>query len=70
MKKVFSGALIITAIFLASCSNRQVYDAIQGGEKLDCQKLPPVQYEECMRDHGQSYEAYERDRKALLEQKN
>jgi len=70
MRHILYSAFIIAAIFLASCTNRQIYESIQGSERLDCQKLPQGQYEKCMKDHDQSYDSYEKDREAVLEEKN
>jgi hypothetical protein len=54
-------------IFLAlgACSNQQVYNAVQHNQQLECQKLPGIQYEECMRQVSEPYESYEREREEL-----
>lgn len=70
MRSLLCSTAIVTAIFLASCSNRAVYDALQGSGKLDCQKRPQGQYEECMRDNDQSYDSYEKERESALEERN
>jgi hypothetical protein len=61
---VLIGAL---AVLLPACSNQQLYDAIQQNRQLECQKLPGIQYEECMKQHSQPYDEYERQRQELLD---
>ena len=60
--------LFLVLIALASCSNRGVYEGIQAGNRNDCLKLPPSQYDECMENANVSYDEYEleRERKKAL----
>ena len=51
---------------LAACTNQQLYNGIQGHQKLECQKLPGSQYDECMKEVSEPYESYERDREELM----
>lgn len=51
---------------LAACSNQQLYNNIQKNRQLECQKLPGRQYDECMKQVSEPYEAYERDRQELI----
>lgn len=55
----------LLAINTTACSNRAVYETIQANNRLDCQKLPLSQQEECMRQANKSYEDYERERKEV-----
>lgn len=64
MKKVIT--LVIFCV-VAGCSNQQVYENIQQNNKNACTKLPPSQYEECIEKNEKSFEEYERDRKAAIE---
>ncbi len=57
--------LLLCALALSGCSNRQVYDAIQQNRQLECQKLPGTQYEKCMEQLSEPYDAYKRDRDEL-----
>jgi hypothetical protein len=52
---------------LAACSNKQLYTAVQQNRQQECATLPQQQYEDCMRHYQQSYEAFDRERRALLE---
>jgi hypothetical protein len=59
---------VLVVVSLTSCSNKEVYESIQGSRKLECQKLPPGQFDACLEQHGESYESYERDRKEILDE--
>lgn len=69
MLKTCPAALLLCTLALSACSNRQVYDAIQQNQQLECQKLQGTQYEECMKQVSQPYDAYKRDRDALKKDK-
>ena len=47
---------------LGACSNEAVYNNIQHNQRLECEKLPPSQYEECMAESGGSFEEYQQHR--------
>ncbi len=55
--------LLIIAAAAVGCSNQQIYDAAQGNHRLECQKLPQGQYEDCMAEISESYEEYTRKRR-------
>lgn len=57
--------LVVTAM-LPACSNKDVYQAIQNNQEMECQKLPATAREECLRDLSGPYEDYERDRQSVL----
>ena len=61
LQKVLS--VLFTAVAIFGCSNEQIYDEAQGNHRLDCQKLPQVQYEECMSQVDEDYDAYSQKRK-------
>jgi hypothetical protein len=50
---------------LIACSDKQIYNAVQHNQRLECSKLPQVRFEECMRQVDGSYEEYARDREDL-----
>lgn len=64
MMKVIT--IFLTILILASCSARGVYDGIQAGNRNECSKLPPSQYDECMKDVDKPYDEYERERKEAI----
>jgi len=55
--------LLVISILISSCSNRQLYDAIQKNQKSECQRLPSSQHEECMKGLDETYDSYEKKRK-------
>lgn len=60
-------SLMVLTFLLAGCSNKGTYDAVQAGKQMECAHLPESDYEGCMREANRSYEDYDRDRKALLD---
>lgn len=67
MKLSFGILLLILSI--CSCTNKQVYNSVQSGNQLDCDKLQTVQRQECINRLGPSYDKYEEERKKLLNKK-
>ncbi|WP_290579971.1 hypothetical protein [Ketobacter sp.] len=57
--------VLVTA--LMACSSKGTYEAIQNGQKNDCQKYYGDEYDKCIEPYSKPYEDYERDRDALLE---
>jgi hypothetical protein len=53
-------AIALAATILLACTHEELYETTQGNQKLNCQKLPDDQYEQCIKDANQSYEDYER----------
>lgn len=60
--------IILIFIIIAGCSNRGVYEGIQASNSFECSKLPPSQYDECMKSASKSYDNYERERKETIGQ--
>ncbi len=52
---------------LCACSSQGVYEGIQTSNRLECNKVPPSQYEECLRKSNKPYSDYDRERKEALE---
>ncbi len=67
LRGVLSVAIAALLASLAACSQQQIYSAVQQNRKHECEKLPAVQYEECMNAHSQTYDAFKQDRDAMLE---
>lgn len=62
-----SKLLMVLVMFgVAGCSNKAIYDNIQLNKRIDCAKLPPPQYDECIESANKSYDEYERERKESL----
>lgn len=60
--------LVILPLLLLSlsCSNKGTYEAIQIGQKNDCQKLFGDEYDKCIEKYSKPYDEYKRDREALI----
>lgn len=65
MMKYATVLIMSLGMSIAACSNRQVYDSVQANNRLECQKLPLSQQEECLQKANKSYDEYERERKEL-----
>lgn len=60
--------LILIPLVIAGCSSRGAYEGIQANNRFECTKLPPSQYDECMKNANKSYDEYERERQKALGQ--
>ena len=58
--------MILIFFIIAGCSSRGAYESIQTSSRFECSKLPPSQYDECMKNADKSYDEYERERKEAL----
>lgn len=56
--------ILVTAVALLGCSNKQIYNAVQENRRVECGKLPQNQYEKCVSEYDTSYEEYQRERQA------
>jgi hypothetical protein len=54
------------SLLLMGCSNQQIYTAVQENRRVECSKLPQVQFEKCMSEYNTSYDEYERQRQAVI----
>ena len=66
MNKLHYLAVIIVSIAIGACTTKQLYNELQHNQKLECEKLPPSQYDECMQEASDSYEEYKREREDIL----
>lgn len=69
MNKVSYMLIMLSIVFIQSCSSEQVYESIQQNQRLECQKLPHSEYAECMERAGENYEKYTREREEVIEGK-
>jgi len=60
--RLIVGALVMAWLPL-SCSNRQIYQAIQENSLRDCELIPYPQRSQCEKQYNKPYEEYERERK-------
>jgi hypothetical protein len=59
-------SVFLLLLIVVGCSYRGVYESIQVGNRNECSKLPPSQYDECIEKASKSYDEYERDQKEVL----
>ena len=59
--------ILFIYLILAGCSNRVAYESINAGNRSECIKQPPAQYDECMKYANKSYDEYERERKEAID---
>ncbi len=57
-----SKILLLVAILLSGCSNRQIYTAIQLNRQFECSKLPVQEQQACEEEYSESYDSYQRAR--------
>ena len=62
MNKLLVFFILFMAVLISACSNRQIYEAIQNNQKLECQKLQQDEYEKCMDRLSESYDQYQNKR--------
>ena len=63
MKK---GHFIVMLLIFSGCTNKGVYEQIQTNNRVECGKLSPSQYEECVQRASKRYDEYERERQDAL----
>lgn len=52
-------ARVLVMLLNLSCSEQQVYYAIQASQQNACRKQPPPNYDECMENAATSYNDYQ-----------
>jgi hypothetical protein len=61
-----TSVFFMLSLLLMGCSNQQIYTAVQENRRVECSKLPQVQFEKCMSEYNTSYDEYERQRQAVI----
>ena len=60
-------ALLACSILLtAGCSSRSVYESMKARNEIECRKLPPAQYDDCVKAQDTDYEQYKEQRKEVI----
>jgi len=58
--------LFLTSIF--GCSSKELYESIQPKyDENECRKLPPHQYEECIKTESKSFKEYQKEREEIID---
>ncbi|MCV6620861.1 MAG: hypothetical protein OIF51_03810 [Cellvibrionaceae bacterium] len=62
-------ALFLFSMILAvqACTQQDIYEIAQDNRKQACDKEPLAVQEQCRQQYEQSFEEYQREREALLE---
>ncbi len=63
LKKLSVLSLII--LCLTACSHQQLYDAVQQGQQVECQKLQGELYQQCLQKYAKPYQEYQQEREQL-----
>ena len=59
--------ILFLLFFSFSCSSQKgTYEAIQIGQRNDCQKLYGDEYDKCTEQYSKPYDEYKRDRDELI----
>lgn len=56
--------LLFALVSICACSKRAIYDNLQMQQRERCSRVPPGQYDDCIRQAGMSYDQYERERRS------
>jgi len=60
--------LALVCLSFSGCSSKELYESTQPKyDENECRKLPPNQYEECMRQEAKTYEEYKREREEIID---
>ena len=64
---------ILTVLILISfsgCSSKELYESTQPKyDENECRKLPPHQYDECIKTESKSYKEYQKEREDIIDKK-
>jgi hypothetical protein len=61
--------IILLILSVSACSKQSWYQGAQSAKEAQCLKEPVSEYEDCVKQSGQSYDEYSKTREQLLEQK-
>ena len=62
--------IMIAFPLLVSCAgSKGAYEAIQTGQKSDCQALFGDEYDKCIEKYSKPYDEYKRDRDEVLDKR-
>lgn len=65
MNKTFISVSLLFVILAAACSSRQIYDSMQDRQRIECEQLPPSEYDDCMKGATMPYDTYKMEREKL-----
>jgi hypothetical protein len=57
----------VVLISFTGCSSKELYESIQPKHNdNECRKLPPHEYDECIKHETKSYEEYKKEREEII----
>ncbi len=57
-----SALALLVALALPGCSNRQIYEGLQAGQRNECQRLAEPERSKCLERANLRYDDYEKER--------
>ena len=66
MKNIFILLLTYSILGLQSCSSRNAFEAANSSNELECRKLPPAEYEDCIKSYEKDYDRYQQQREEVI----
>lgn len=67
VKRIAASSVIVCTALIAGCSNKAAYEIMQSNKKQACERMAEGQArEDCLRGYEKSFADYERERNALL----
>jgi len=59
--------LTLSLVLITGCTQKGTYEAIQHGQKTDCQPLFGDEYDRCMEKYAMPYDEYKREREKAMQ---
>jgi len=66
-KQIFF-AIILLVITLSACTKQAWYQGAQSSQTAHCMKEPVSEYDDCIQQSAESYDEYNKNREALIEE--
>lgn len=57
--------MLLFGLAMYGCSSRQMYDSMQNRQRIECEQLPPSEYDECMKGATMPYDTYKMEREQI-----
>jgi hypothetical protein len=62
-------SILFVLISLSGCSSKAFYESTQPKyDENECRKLPPNQYDKCIKQEAKPYEEYKKEREEVINQ--
>lgn len=67
MRAILILSLALSTLLMQSCGTEQVYEGLRNRQRIECQKLPKSELEECLKRVDVNYEEYRQKRDEVQE---